>query len=460
MLSPESRGPAGILTSTDRATLADAARPAARLAFAALIILSPFRARIDLDTRPVPPLYGDYTDFLLFWSDIALVATLVFWAFSLIARPRPVSFGPAFLSVPAAGLIAVAIAGVPSSVDPGLAGYNAVRMVALAALALYALNEIERLEQLAVPIAAMIVVQAIVAIGQVVGQQSVGLGPLGEYTLDPTLGVSVVTSAEGTRLLRGYGLADHPNILGGILAFGLLLLGAGIARTDRQPVFRTLIFALGVLALLLTFSRSALLALVVGLVVVTIMLVQRRDRPSIRAWLGTGLATVIVCAPFIAPYQPYLAARADASGAIATEARSIDERQALADRTNQIFIANIALGVGLGTLPIAMLAADPTFAFTYQPAGTVLLDVAAETEIAGAIFYLGLLILPWLALLRHRQQWTAELAAASAALAAVSVVGLFDYYTWSFSAGRIWAWIVLGLWARAYRNATAEVTDA
>ena len=88
MLTAEPGGSPGILTSTDRATLADAARPAARLAFAALIILSPFRARIDLVDRPVPPLYGDYTDFLLFWSDIALVATLVFWAFSLIARPR------------------------------------------------------------------------------------------------------------------------------------------------------------------------------------------------------------------------------------------------------------------------------------------------------------------------------------------------------------------------------------
>jgi hypothetical protein len=453
-------GSTGMLTSTDRATLADAARPAARLAFAALIVLSPFRARVELVARPMPPLYGDYTDFLLFWSDIALVATLVFWALSLIARPRSVSFGPLFLALPAAGLIVVAFAGVPSSVDPGLAAYNAIRMVALAGLALYALNEIERLEQLAVPIAAMIVLQAIVEIGQVVGQQSIGLGLLGEYTLNPTLPVSVVTSAEGIRLLRGYGLADHPNILGGLLAFGLLLLGAGMRRADRQPVFRTLIFALGVLTLLLTFSRSALLALVVGLVVIGIMLAHRRDLPSIRAWLAMGFAAVIVCAPFITPYQPYFAARADASGVITTEARSIDERQALADQTNQIFIANIALGVGIGALPIAMLAANPTFPFTYQPAGTVVLDVAAEMGIAGAIFYFGLLVLPWLALLRHRQQWTAELAAASAALAAVSVVGLFDYYTWSFSAGRIWAWIVLGLWARAYRNATAEVTDA
>ena len=404
--------------------------------------------------RPSPPVYGDYTDFLLFWSDVALIATLFFWLLSLVARPRHVSLGPRFLAVPAAGLIVVAWLGVPSSIDPELAAYNAVRLVALAALALYAFNEIERLDQLVLPIAAMIVVQATVGIGQVIGQRSLGLGLLGEYVLDPTLGVSVVTSADGTRLLRGYGLADHPNILGGLLAFALLLLGAGAGRMDRQPVLRSVVFALGALALLLTFSRAALVAFVAGLIVIVVMLAQRRDVPALRSWVATGAAAVLVCAPFIAPYQPWLAARADASGVIATEVRSIAEREALASETNEIFINHSALGVGLGTLPIAMLAADPTFTFTYQPAGTVLLDVAAETGVLGAVFYLGLLIVPWLALLRHRERWTPELAAASAALAAVTVVGLFDYYTWSFSAGRIWAWAILGLWARAYRNAT------
>jgi hypothetical protein len=33
---------------------------------------------------------------------------------------------------------------------------------------------------------------------------------------------------------------------------------------------------------------------------------------------------------------------------------------------------------------------------------------------------------------------------------------LFDYYTWSYSAGRIWAWVVLGLWAVAYRSVKSE----
>jgi len=75
-----------VLNASDRAALADSAQPAARLAFAALIVLSPFRARIELLARPTPPIYGDFTDILLFWSDIALIATIGLWLLSLLAR--------------------------------------------------------------------------------------------------------------------------------------------------------------------------------------------------------------------------------------------------------------------------------------------------------------------------------------------------------------------------------------
>ena len=47
----------------------------------------------------------------------------------------------------------------------------------------------------------------------------------------------------------------------------------------------------------------------------------------------------------------------------------------------------------------------------------------------------------------------AVLIAYFAVLAAFSVVGLFDYYTWTYTAGRVWAWLAIGLWAVAYRSA-------
>ena len=63
------------VAATDRrATLAAAARMAATTAFYGAVILSPFRARFYLDERDVPPVFTDYTDILLFWNQIFVVA--------------------------------------------------------------------------------------------------------------------------------------------------------------------------------------------------------------------------------------------------------------------------------------------------------------------------------------------------------------------------------------------------
>ena len=250
------------------------------MAFVALVILSPFRARIDLVTARAVPVYGDYTDFLLFISDIAALAALGLWVLSLVLQRRRVSFGPRFLSLPVALLLAVVWLGVPFAVDVSLAAYTALRLAALAALALYVVNELERLDRIVAPVAAMIVVQAIVGIGQVVGQSSLGLSWLGEYHLSPNLGVSVITASDGTRFLRVYGLADHPNMLAGVLAMGLILLGGALAtRPTVGPSWRLVAFVLGVATLLLTFSHGAWFALVIGLIVMAGMLrVAARSR--------------------------------------------------------------------------------------------------------------------------------------------------------------------------------------
>ena len=119
---------------------------------------------------------------------------------------------------------------------------------------------------------------------------------------------------------------------------------------------------------------------------------------------------------------------------------------------SRIFLDRPLLGVGLGTLPQAMVVPEPGFD-AQQAAHVVLLDVAAETGVVGAACYLVLLVAPWVALVRARTRWTPALVAASGVLAAVTTVGFFDHYTWTTPAGLIWVAIALGLWAAAYRAA-------
>jgi O-antigen ligase len=456
-----------------RSSLADVSQRLARLAFGATVVLSPMRAAIVLAVRPEPPVYSGYTDFTLPVSEIALVAALALWTVSLAARPRPVSLGPGFLRWPLLGLLLLVWLGVPFSQDAPLSAFNATQLLVVAALAVYALNEIDSLASLALPLGLMIGLQSIVGLGQLLAQRSIGLQWLGELTLDPRQnGVSVVAASGTERLLRAYGLTDHPNILAGLLVFSLLLVVGGARIRGRRSAAVTgtavvLVLSLGLATLFATFSRAAWVAAAVGLTLGLAMVLLHRfeaawsARPRLprpgRGRLAVAAAISIVVILFLVPYGQFIGVRLGLDKAASvTEEMSIGERFELAGAAVSIAASKPLTGTGLGALPVAMVRADPGLTFEYQPAHVVVLDVAAEAGILAAICYLAVMVAPWFALWQARRRWTPELAAASAALAAVTVVGLFDYYTWTFMSGRIWFWLVLGLWAGAYARSHPE----
>jgi O-antigen ligase len=442
--------------STDvRSRLAAASRRAAWISFAVMIVLSPFRASVDFvrdlggSASPTPA-----------WALIAALATVGFWVVSLAASPRRIGVGPWFVALPVAGLLAVSWLGIAVSVEPAVTAKEALVLALVTALGVYILNELDGIERLVVPLMAMIVVQAVVAIGQVLAQQSLGLTILGEQTLLPSDGgISVVTAADGTRSLRAYGLTDHPNILGGILTFALIILGSVRGLEGRRSTARWVVFALAIVALFLTYSRAAWIAYGVGVALALALLGLMRDRAAVRRWLLATGGALLVCAPLVVAFTPSIAARVNAAGSIGAETRSIDERLALAQGAIAIFLERPVLGIGLGTLPGAMVVPQAGFD-PHQAAHIVLLDVAAETGVIGAACYLVLIVAPWVALVRARRRWTPELVAASAALAAVTTVGFLDHYTWTTPAGLIWVSITVGIWAAAYRTAGAEGSGA
>ena len=91
------------------------------------------------------------------------------------------------------------------------------------------------------------------------------------------------------------------------------------------------------------------------------MLALMHDRPAVRRWLLATGGAVLVCAPLVVAFAPSLAARVNAAGPVVAETRSIDERLALAEGAIAIFLERPVLGVGLGTLPQAMVVTEPGF---------------------------------------------------------------------------------------------------
>ncbi len=431
-------------------------RRLAYFAFAGTVVLLPLRLRLVLVPRPSPPIYADYTDFLLFAADGLLLLTLGLWGLSLAMDSRSISAGPALLWAPIAGFTAVGGLSSAFSVDPALSLYHTVRLAALFALYLYVVNEIRSLKLLVWPVALQAGLQSVIAIGQLYAQRSLGLQLLGEHLLDPAWsGVSVV-GAQGTRILRAYGLSDHPNLLGGTLTFALLLLIASYATGGRRSRWLLLAIAVSFAGLLATFSRAAWLGLAVGLLFLWLML-RRHEPGSERRLLFVFVIVEALVILFLLRYPGAVASRlglADAFAVNPLESRSLSERGTLNAATNEVFAENALTGTGLGALPLALRARFPEFPFFYQPAHLTLLEAAAEIGLLGAGFYALALAAPWLALALRRERPAGQAwIAASAVLLAITVVGLFDYYPWLLNPGRLWQWLAWGWWAASFTAA-------
>jgi O-antigen ligase len=438
----------------------------AALSLGITVFLSPLRGGLTVQDRSLPPLYYAYRNLVLYPSDVLALATLGFWALSLACSPRRLRVQPLWLTLPIAGLTLAAWASILASPDRVFSTYQSVRLLLMFALYIYAINELRSLRFVFLGEGAMIAVQGVIGVAQALRQHSIGLARLGELTLDPSQGgVSVVVSG-ALRSLRAYGLTDHPNILGGCLALALLLVIVWhfqIASSWR-PLTGALAM-LGALALLLTFSRSAWLGLAAGIILLILWIAQGKRWETLNLAMILCAACLLILAPFILQNAAVLGVRLGQNGSFAaatTENQAINERGLLAHLGWVVFSAHPVSGVGVGAFPQALHQINPHFPFALQPPHLVALDVAAETGVFGALFYLAAEVLPWIALFTQRKRLRAspELAGVTAALLAISVISLFDYYPWMASSGQLWQWLLWGSWASLYTASKGEPSHA
>ncbi len=425
---------------------------AAYLSFAGGIILIPFRLGILLISRPEPPIYSGYTDFFLFASDIALLLMFAFWIASLSVSPRRLEFGPRHIWMPLLGLTLAGCVSIITSFDPWLSAYHSLRLIALFWFYVFIVNEIHSMAMVVIPVGLQIGIQSVVAVGQFIGQHSLNLQAVGELFINPASSGASVVIANGVRLLRAYGLTDHPNILGGCLAFGLVIvLAAYLHRQNRLAPL--VVFLVGLAALLATFSRSAWLAFLgAAALMIGATLVSRRE--SLRQLPRMAVLSLLLLAPFVFVFSSFLGARLNANGSFTTpsvEQQAIGERLLLVDLYLPVLLKHLWLGVGLGVAPRALQVYYPAFTLNYEPPHLALMNAALETGLFGALCCLSLMISPFLVFFRRRDLLLRSLepVVAIALLFAVTIVGFFDYYTWLLQPGRLWQWLAWGLWAVA-----------
>jgi hypothetical protein len=439
----------GIL-GPQRGSIAQYGLSVARAAFWVVVVLAPFRLAVSTSSREVPGVSHDYSDLRLLTVQLAMAVLLCAWLVSLAAarrRPRRPAGSVAATGLALLGLIWI---GVGPSIDPVLSLGRALDVTAFAGLALYVASEVRTPRDLALPAIVMMAVQSVVAIAQVLHQGSLGLVALGEQVLDPRVrSISVVASLDGVRFLRAYGLTDHPNILGGILAMGLLATLGGLSRAGRglPRLGVTLVIAAAVLALALTFSRGAWIALVVGALVAATLMARSSGLRAARPWLLLAGALPIALVALAVPLGPYLFARLDPEAdRPAIETRSYDERIVVASAALKAVGRHPLLGTGIGTLPQA-LSADPSLGYPPQAAHLVPLEIAAEDGLPAAGAYCLFIVAAFVSALTKTLRGGPEfapLAMAGGLLIAITIAGLLDHYPWTSPAGLAWLAIAIG----------------
>jgi O-antigen ligase len=238
-----------------------------------------------------------------------------------------------------------------------------------------------------------LIATSLITFGQAAKQAALGLIVLGELPYsDWETGMSFVR-AGNLEYLRPYGLMPHPNMLAGVLVIGLLATASWILSEQRwQRYVGAVLFAIGLYALLLTFSRAGWGALVVGVFVALLLIRKDLRRPearnALRFAVGLSLAAGVI---FFANYRPLLAARVG-EGQESIELRSVSDRIVFTEFALKSIAQRPLLGVGIGNFPwrTSYFLAETFYDMRGDNVHNIYLSAWAEMGTIGFVLYLGL----------------------------------------------------------------------
>ena len=268
------------------------------------------------------------------------------------------------------------------------------------------------------------------------------LGPASGSYPASTPGAAVVVGLNGARWQRAMGSFPHPNVLGGFLAVALVLVLPSLERGGRGRLAALLtVWGAGWVELVLSFSRAALLAALVGC---GVWLIGRHGRTRWRfsiAWLLVPPMAALVGATVVA--GPFLQPRLEPTPAMLSTT-PVSGRLMLGQVATSLILAHPLVGIGAGNFSLAELA-PPYNAVAVDPVHVVPLLVAAEAGLPAGLAWLALVVGGPIVGWRHGGR--AHPSSSWLALpVAVLTLALLDHYLWTLPAGRFVFWTGLAIW--------------
>lgn len=270
------------------------------------------------------------------------------------------------------------------------------------------------------------VLQSSLAILQVLNGDLLGLSALGE--------VDMRFYYETDDLFRGRGLAMHPNYLGGYLMIAIiasLLLARRSLAHERLAWPFIAIGVLSTVGLVATFSRSAILALILILVPLAVGLLPRLTQRTRQLFIGTvGLGAILSVVLIIA-------------GGGSVQDRFFSEREYFWDDTLDVIQDKTMTGAGAGNLMIEIGQDRFLSGRDLLPVHNVYAAIWAELGFVGmALFVSGCATIVW----EMRRQDDLDFFIWTAGVLGIVIIMLFDNYFWLVQPFRVFFFWTLGMW--------------
>lgn len=265
-------------------------------------------------------------------------------------------------------------------------------------------------------------------------------------------GVSVLENGE-MRILRAYGSLPHPNMLGGFLVLAILValylwhdvyvqsekVDWQIKKIKKYTISVCLImFSLVSMtfALLATFSRGALLALVVTLFFVLFFSLIKKDKLAIFIAVKYFVLLLLSFWAFNIYYPNLWLSRFDFNNRL--ENKSIEDRQMTYSQFDWTKPKEIIFGQGLGlNTYLAFQKNNPDSVDQVQPIHNWFLLALAEVGLVGVFIFLVLLYY----YLKNSFKKDKNIIWPWSFVLLLLVLGLFDHFLWTSWTG----WLMVGV---------------
>jgi len=304
-----------------------------------------------------------------------------------------------------------------------------------------------------------IFLQAGLGIYQFLTQASFASKWLGMALHNPAeLGASVVETfgidGMGERWLRAYGGLDHPNMLGGAVAAGMLVAvglffknkiytkelssEASELSSKGLKLFYYFIILLFSLALFFTFSRGAWAGAIVGILLLLFVFLIKKDFLKQRELLKIILASGVLIFVLSNLYSDLVLTRLSKDTRL--EIKSNTERMESFGQAEKMIKEKWFFGAGIGNYALALEQENSgRSSWDYQPVHNVFLLVWAETGTLGLLGFLGFLgFLGW-NLIKKGKYFGLSI------LTALVIMMMVDHWYWSLHFGVLWFWMIVGI---------------